>query len=148
MPDVIVTLGQSTMANSVPLAIASDQSAVPVSSGNTTRQYADSTSLLTANATFSGTGRDTGNTSSAPGAGYSRFRAFAHASLATASGTLNIQQSRDDSTWFVTFSQPVVGGTAAVIESLVTLRYVRVQYINGTTAQTGSFELDSALVSI
>lgn len=111
---------------------------------NATEQFADSTTVLAAGATFNGTARDSGNNAGAAGAGWSRFRVFAFSDQV---GTINVQQARISGTWFTTLSQAVGASAATIIESIVTLRFLRVQYVNGATLQT-QFELDSAFVSV
>lgn len=101
--------------------------------------YTDSTTPLGANATFTGTSRDTGATGS-----WGRFRARAYADQP---GTLYIDQSRDNSTWRTTDSVAVGAGEVKFLEAPIMARYVRVRYVNGSTAQ-GAFELISALVGI
>lgn len=70
------------------------------------------------------------------------FRVFADADQA---GTLNVQQSMDGVTWYTTDTASVSASTPKIIESTWTLNYVRVQYVNGATAQ-GAFLLTSQLV--
>lgn len=100
--------------------------------------YTDSTSPLGANGTFSGTSRNLLN----PGMSGS-FRACA---TADQPGTLNIQQSRDGSTWRTIATTAVTAGVTATLEAKVFMQQLRVQYVNGATAQ-GSFELTSCIVT-
>lgn len=111
---------------------------------NTVQQFADSSANLANNATFTGTGRDTGNNTTA-GNGYSRFRVFANADQA---GTMLIDQSPDNITWYNTISQVITASSPTIIESVVTLRYIRTRFTNtGGSTQT-TFLLASALVAI
>lgn len=101
---------------------------------------AETSTPLAGNATFNGGTVDIA--SSAQGA--SRLRAFAYSDVA---GTLNIQQSRDGTTWRTTLSQAVGAAAGTVVESIISRRYIRVSYTNGAGAQA-TFELDTCLVSI
>lgn len=98
----------------------------------------ESSAPLLAAATFNGATRDT---NPAP---YSRFRAFAAADVG---GTLSVQQSTDGVTWYTTLSVPLGAGSPTILESLVTLRYIRMQVVNGAANQT-TFEADSTLLAI
>ncbi|MBP2656015.1 MAG: hypothetical protein H6Q73_3584 [Firmicutes bacterium] len=99
--------------------------------------YTDTSTALAASATYTGTSRDTGSTGL-----YSKFRARAYSDQA---GTLYIDQSKDASTWYSTTSASVTAASAKLIEETIVARYVRVRYVNSTTAQT-TFELVSVLV--
>lgn len=112
---------------------------------NLVQQTLETSTPLLANVTFNGATQDNGSNGSAPGSGYSKFRAMAYADQA---GTIAIQQSRDGITWRTTVGPTaVVAGAGTVIESLITRRYTRVQYVNGGTNQ-GVFELDTEQVAI
>lgn len=138
-----VSEGQKAMAASIPMVIASDQTGF--GNYNETLQTQESTTLLAANATINGATHDTGSNAGTAAKGYSRFRAFANSAQA---GTLNIQQSPDGATWYITLPTAVNAASPTVVESIISLRYVRAQYVNGAVAQTGTFEFDSCLVAI
>ncbi len=106
--------------------------------GQTTTMAAEDSSLLLASATRNGATYATGD--------YARFRAFASSDQA---GTLNIQQSRTGSTWYTTVTTAVAAGstTGTVLESIITMPFIRAQYVNGATNQ-GAFEFDTARVGI
>lgn len=104
-----------------------------------TASQAETSTLLAGNATVNGAARAAAN--------FARFRAFAASDVA---GTLNIQQARTAAgPWFTTTTAPVAAGfgSGTVLESIVTLPFVRAQYVNGAAAQA-SFEFDSSLVAI
>lgn len=98
-------------------------------------QFTDSTTALAANATFTGTGRDTGATN----ASASRIRARAFSDQA---GTLLVEQSRDNATWRAPseHSFAVAAGATVQVDVPLVTRYWRVRYVNGAVAQT-AFEL-------
>lgn len=121
------------------------------------RELAETSTPLAANASVLGAVFDQGDSSVSRQAGMSRFRAFASSDQA---GTLYILQSRDNVTWFYTTSAAVTAGSdvatigalsavhpATVLESLISLRYVRGAYVNGGTLQT-RFEFDSFVLAI
>lgn len=106
-------------------------------STNTTTFFTEDDTPLGANATRNGATRAAN--------GYSRFRAFATADVA---GTLSVQQSADGVVWHTTVAPVAVpANTPTVLESIVSLPYVRAVYVNGATIQT-SFDFASALVAI
>jgi len=112
--------------------------------------YTDTTTSLGADATFIGITRDTQIDGSSPYCYHGTI--IAHA-VSDQAGTLMIQESPDSSTWVTVRNAPTssltnVDGTTlqvAYIEHKVVLRYVRVAYRNGSTAQT-SFRLSSRVV--
>lgn len=111
--------------------------------GNFVRQsgFTDSTTALTAGATFTGSSRTTTTT-------YTRFCATAFADQA---GTLNIEQSLDSgTTWQVVGTAAVAANVVQQITVNVTgaagsTNLFRVRYVNGGTNQT-LFRLSSALL--
>jgi hypothetical protein len=104
-------------------------------------QYDDSSTVLAANATFTGTGRDaTASAGAAPFAGPSVYaqevRAVAESDV---SGTLWLEISRDNTTWrrirSVATTAITGGGQAAELIYLPSTRYWRIGYTNGATIQ-------------
>ncbi|MEM2971506.1 MAG: hypothetical protein QW270_03690 [Candidatus Bathyarchaeia archaeon] len=115
--------------------------------------YTDSTTALGANASFTGTSRDTQISSSSPYDHYAFINAHA---VSDQAGTLMIQESPDGSTWVTVRNQATQAVTnpdgstvqvASIQQHAITLRYVRVAYRNGGTAQT-SFRLSSRVYAI
>ena len=102
-------------------------------------QYADTTTVLAASATYTGTARDVGTTPL-----YNKFKGM---SLSDQVGTLYIEQSTDNVTWFITKTIAATAGVAAQFNEDVIARYVRVRYVNGATLQT-SFRIQTALVGM
>jgi hypothetical protein len=101
-------------------------------------QYPLSTTALAANAVFTGVTMDFGDTMNA----YQTITAIAFADQASAANGLQIQISRDGTTWRVAQQTAVVASTLTTITSSILYRYVRIVYTNGTTLQ-GSFTLDA-----
>jgi hypothetical protein len=96
--------------------------------------YADTTTNLAGSAAYTGTSRDAGSTPA-----YPWFCARAYADQA---GTLNIQDSTDNTTWRTVASVAVAAGEAKTLESRTLARYNRAYYVNGATGQ-GVFRLTS-----
>lgn len=95
----------------------------------------ETTTALSANATFTGTSRDTGVTAG-NAQRYAYFNAFAFADQA---GTLRIEVSNDNSTWRrATADQAVAANTPVTLSIPAMTRFHRVVYVNGSTNQ-GAF---------
>jgi hypothetical protein len=78
-------------------------------------------------------------------AGYGRWRVFAYSDQA---GTLSLQQSADGTAFYPTLTQAyAAGGQAVIVESLITLPYLQVNYVNGAAAQT-VFRLLASLLAV
>ncbi|MBX9706866.1 MAG: hypothetical protein K2X61_02905 [Caulobacteraceae bacterium] len=97
----------------------------------------ESTTALTAGATFTGTSRDTGATAGSGTFGNrAYFNAFAFADQA---GNVRIEVSNDNSTWRrATADQAVAANTPVTLSIPVMTRHHRVVYVNGGTNQ-GAF---------
>lgn len=107
----------------------------------TNTPYTDSTTNLGASALFTGTGRDAGASML-----FNRFRVTLAHTAGVGHGHLYIQQSTDNATWRETHRIPIPSdGSYRTFEFPVNLRYVRVMFQNGATAQT-QFFLSSVLV--
>jgi len=159
--------GQATMANSTAVAIASDQSAVPVSGtfwpttqpvslaalpalpagtsaiGTVTTPettfFNDTTTALTGAATFTGTARDVG-VAAGTATPTTYFNAFGFADQA---GTLSIECSNDNTTWRTAASVALTASAPQILTVPVMTRYHRVKLVNGATAQ-GSVMVNSS----
>lgn len=160
-------LGQALMAASVPVAIASNQSAVAVSGtvalgAAVTRVgfvaasgvwYDDSSTVLAAAATFTGTARDA--TLTATATTFASSTTFAQevriAAESDQSGTLWLEISRDNTTWrrlrSVATTAVTGGGQAAEIIYRPSWRYWRCGFTNGATLQT-RFTIGSLALAI
>lgn len=128
-------VGQKTMANSNPVAIASDQSPVPVSGTvavNQTTFFNDSVTPLTGSATFTGSARDVGVAAGVltPNAYFSAYY------FADQAGTASIECSNDNSTWRTIATSALVAGTPLLLSVPVMTRYHRTKLVNGGSAQS------------
>lgn len=132
-------------------SVSDSQEALPVGVVNTvtvtsnpsanSAMNTDSTTNLAASATFTGTTRDNGTTQ-----GYNRFRATVMAVAGLGHGHLVLEQSVDNVTFRETHRFPIPSdGQHYTFDFPITMRYVRLKFINGATAQT-SFFLASTLV--
>lgn len=95
--------------------------------------YQESVAAAAAGATITGTARNCGALSSGD-MRYSAFNAFA---LADQAGTMRLEASNDNVTWFrTTVDTAVVANTPLIMSIPVLWRYSRVVFINGGVAQT------------
>jgi len=99
--------------------------------------YLDTTTALSASATYTGTSRDIGSTAN----NRSRFKVMVmHNASSPNLGYLVIEQSTDNSTFRETHRIPVPADNQYHIFSFpILLRYIRVKFINGSVAQSSFF---------
>ena len=130
---------------------ASQALPVFISGGTTLSMYTyayntlatDTTTVLGANATYTGNGKDAGS----PGL-RNRLRVMILHTAGNTPGHLVIEQSTDNSTFRETHRIPIPSDSQYRIFNFpILLRYVRIRFINGATAQTAFF-IASALVTI
>jgi hypothetical protein len=125
---VATSLGQNVMASSVPVTLASNQSALPITFG-TVDPGNSSTTILGNGGVFIGTAFDALN-----------YNTVAVNITSDQAGTISLQMSPDGSNWNeldANTYNPTLdsGGTFSVISPL-RVRYFRVVYVNGGVAQT------------
>ena len=95
--------------------------------------YNESTSAQAANATLTGTSRDTG----AAAGSVHRYSAFNAMVLANQAGTIRLECSNDNSTWRRTSpNTPVAANTPVILSVPIMTRYYRAVFVNGATANT------------
>ena len=137
--------GQATMANSLGVVISSDQSAIPVNStlqagsnliGSVlvpeTTFFNDSTAVIAASATFTGTTRDVG-----VAAGTATPSTYFNAMFfADQTGTASIECSNDNTTWRTLATSALAVTTPLILSAPVMTRYYRVKLVNNATLQT------------
>lgn len=96
--------------------------------------FAEGTSILAANAVYTGTSRDLGTTLSSGGVRYSDFTAFV---LSETAGTLRLENSTDNTNWRrASVDTAVAANTPVYLTVPVVTRYSRMVFTNGATAQT------------
>ena len=108
----------------------------------TNLQYALSTTNLAISATFTSATLDFGDTMNI----YQSITAIVFADQASAANGLQIQVSRDGTTWRIAAQVAIVASTFTTLNAQLFLRYARIVYINGVVAQT-SFALDAQVES-
>lgn len=129
--------GQTTMASSAPVTVASDQVAIPTSNLSVISSNNSTTTPLTGSAVFTGVGEDV--------TGYRNVIVNVYANVASAANGFNIQFSIDNTNWDTTTNFTVAAATPAKQYVVpITARYFRVKFTNGATAQTG-FRLQTIL---
>lgn len=102
--------------------------------------FNDSTTNLSASATFTGVTRDVG----APAESQCRYMAFNAFAVSDQAGTIRIECSNDGSTWRrATVDTTVAINTPVYLSVPVVTRFYRVVYVNGATLQ-GQFMLNSS----
>lgn len=101
-----------------------------------------STTNLAISATFTSATLDFGDTMNV----YQSINAIVFADQASAANGLQIQVSRDGTTWRVAAQVAVTASTYTTLNAPLFLRYARIVYTNGVVAQT-SFALDAQVES-
>lgn len=134
LTDISGGFGGHTLHNSIPCNILSIPNTYPL---NSVTYNTESIFPLGANASFSGSARDT------------RLNPrIAIYCLTDQAGTLILEVSPDGTTtWLLSGSFAVVPNTPFEQTKVIALRFYRVRYVNGTTAQT-SFRLYSSQIAI
>lgn len=138
------TLGQKVMAQSMSVAIASDQSDVPTLSKNGYLASAtnSTTTPLAGGATFTGTAIDT--------FGYSSISVLVASDVASATNGMQIQYSGDGVNWDEATVDTYTPGSAPNVGQCygggIRARYARIVYTNGASAQA-AFRLSTILRS-
>jgi hypothetical protein len=108
----------------------------------TNLQYPLSTTNLAIGATFTSATLDFGDTMNI----YQSITSIVFADQASAANGLQIQVSRDGTTWRIAAQVAIVASTFTTLNAQLFLRYARIVYINGGVAQT-SFALDAQVES-
>lgn len=142
----IPPVGQATMAASLPVAIASNQSAVPVTgpggtillgavtSNSPISTTNSSTATLGISAVFTGTSEEVKD--------YAIVQVSVFANQASATNGLSLQQSSDGTNWDITDAYTVAASTGMTISVQPAARFFRIVYTNGGSAQA-SFRLQT-----
>lgn len=135
--------GSSLAGQAIPVAMATALPAGTAIIGGLAENimYADSSTVLAASATFTGTARDTG-------AGLTGARTTVNGyAFSDVAGTIRIEQSTDNVTWRRTTADTAVAANSfAFVVCPIVMRYWRVVYVNGAAAQT-AFTITSSFTS-
>lgn len=126
--DISDVVGQETMSNSLPVTIASDQSNVPVKENGAVVSTLNSTStLLTANQTFTGTSEDVLQ--------YGVINVVVRSDVQSATDGLQFLFSTDNVTFYSSDEYTILAGKFKTYSLAPVARYFKIQYQNGTTNQ-------------
>lgn len=128
--------GQATSANSQPVVIASDQSAIPVSNPSLVSTLNSSTAALGIGGVFTGTSENV--------ADYAEVRIVVFTDQVSATDGLSVQQSPDGTNWDIIDTLTVPASTGKTYGFGISARFYRIVYTNGGTANT-VFRLQSVL---
>jgi hypothetical protein len=122
--------GAALSANSSPVVLSTDQALFPIAD---TVFYNESVTPILANATFTGTAKNTGAT-----AGGLCDACFFNAFILTdQTGIMRIEMSNDNVTWIrATIDTAIVANTPLFLKTPIVTKYYRVIVTNGTTLQT------------
>lgn len=121
-------LGQATMANSTPVTLASNQSAIPISQTSVVSTANSSTVALGVSGVFTGTSEQVQD--------YAAIEVSVFANQASAANGLSMQQSQDGTNWDFVDNYTIPASTGKVFSVAPCARFFRVVYTNGTTLQT------------
>ena len=136
------TSGSATITLEFSAASQSNNISTQTVSGSVTAnpnlvEQAESTTNLAASATYTGASRDMGTTVAAR---RTLLRPMVMHNAGVNPGTLVLQESTNGSTWLETRRVPIPSdGSYRTFEWPLHLRYYRLLFINGATAQTGFF---------
>ena len=128
--------GSATSANSQPVVIASDQSAIPVSNPSLVSTLNSSTAALGIGGVFTGTSENV--------ADYAEVRIVVFTDQVSATDGLSVQQSPDGTNWDIIDTLTVPASTGKTYGFGISARFYRIVYTNGGTANT-VFRLQSVL---
>lgn len=143
--DITGVDGQTTMALSLPVTMASDQTDINTLAKNAFLSSAanSSTTPLAGGATFTGTSIDT--------TGYASISVLVASDVASAADGLKIEYSSDGTNWddstIGTYTVGTAPNAGQIFGGGIRARYARVVYVNGASAQA-AFRLSTTLRSV
>ena len=134
--EVLVTAGQQTMAASLPVVMANNQTpiATVATSNGLISANNSSTAMLAASSSFIGAAEDVTE--------YADLRVSVFSDQVSATDGLQIQQSSNGTNWDVVDVYTITSGSGKTFSAGISGRYVRIVYNNGPTAQ-GVFRLQT-----
>lgn len=119
---------QATMANSSPVVIASNQSAIPVSLPNLVSTVNSTSTVLGIGGVFTGTAEDITS--------YGNVTVSVFSDVASATDGLSLQQSTNGTNWDNTDNYTIPLATGKTFKTDIAAKFFRIVYTNGGTAQT------------
>ena len=124
-----ISLGQTTMAKSLPVAIASDQGAITVFNGTLDSGNSSTAILGSSGGIFTGAALNVFNQTAT--------NVYVYSDQSSATNGVSLQFSSDGTNWYETDAYTyTAGGNALVITTPTRAEYFRLIYTNGTVAQT------------
>lgn len=127
--DIDGVKGQKTMAESMPVVIASDQTNVPIKENGAVVSALNSTSsLLLANQTFTGTSEDVLQ--------YGVINIVVRSDVSSATDGLKFLFSTDNTNFYSSDDYTILAGKFKTYSLAPVARYFKIQYTNGTTNQS------------
>ena len=124
-----ISLGQTTMAKSFPVAIASDQGTITVFNGTLDSGNSSTAILGSSGGIFTGAALNVFNQTST--------NVYVYSDQSSATNGVSLQFSSDGTNWYETDAYTyTAGGNALVITTPTRAEYFRLIYTNGTVAQT------------
>lgn len=124
----LLVRGQQAMASSLPVALASNQSAIPINIPGTVSTVNTSTAALGISGVFTGTSEDI--------SGFATISVSVFADVASATDGLQMQQSSNGTNWDNIDFYTVPASTGKTFKADVSAKFFRIVYTNGGTAQT------------
>ena len=124
-----ISLGQTTMAKSLPVAIASDQGAITVFNGTLDSGNSSTAILGSSGGIFTGAALNVFNQTAT--------NVYVYSDQSSATNGVSLQFSSDGTNWHETDAYTyTAGGNALIITTPTRAEYFRLIYTNGTVAQT------------
>ena len=124
-----ISLGQTTMAKSLPVAIASDQGAITVFNGTLDSGNSSTAILGSSGGIFTGAALNVFNQTAT--------NVYVYSDQSSATNGVSLQFSSDGTNWHETDAYTYTAGSNALIITTPTrAEYFRLVYTNGTVAQT------------
>lgn len=120
-------LGQTTMAGSLSVTIASNQTAIPTSQVSVVSTNNSSTTPLGISGVFTGTSDNVQD--------YASIEITVFANQASAANGLSMQQSQDGTNWDIIDAYSITASTGRAFSLGPAARFFRVVYTNGVAAQ-------------
>jgi hypothetical protein len=124
-----ISLGQTTMAKSIPVAVASDQGAITVFNGTLDSGNSSTAILGSAGGVFTGVALNVFNQTAT--------NVYIYSDQSSATNGVSLQFSSDGVNWHETDAYTyTLGGNALIITTPTRAEYFRIVYTNGAVAQT------------
>jgi hypothetical protein len=124
----LLTRGQQAMASSVPVVLASNQSAIPASLQGLVSTVNSTATPLGISGVFTGTSEDA--------TAYNTIAVTVFSDVASAADGLQMQQSSNGTNWDNVDFYTIPAATGKTFKTDINAKFFRIVYTNGGTAQT------------